>query len=432
MYLLLAHASQMTRNEQLLEHWLTSIRLIDAAHLTAALGFNKSPFQSNLSMTTSATADSTSEISDLVKFERSLRHYHLCYGYIAFVNTAVSLYICCMLLLGRPPLNPTGKLRWKKVTCAYFAITWVASPILMIFIQLPLTESRAMRDLMTGSTITVATNHLIVLGGLLNVIFSKKKKDEEAKQGVGEEVVRANETELGLETVYRLSTDSAFSKSIVSIEADSDNERSTENASLLSSFAKNTSAAQVQSMTESDEKGKSAPLEKKSAADSLIPLPDRDTQVSVLVSMLNLLPGYGLMFLPIYKLLSVILEHETVGAELQRQTKDILIFYSVWVMLFIGVCTIIIKRIRSLCKQDDTECAFTGEDEKKKRDALLRLGWKLAIVVFYLLVIMSTVWMQYLVIATIAKDPTGMSHLLQLENLSLAYALVPKLLIFAS
>lgn len=355
------------------------------------------------------TDNATAEVSDLIRFERSLQHYYLPYGYIAFVNTTVDLYICCMLLAKKPPLNPAGKLRWKKIICAYFAITWVVTPFIMVFIQSPRTDSRAMRDMMKGSTMTVATNHWMILVALLIVMFSKEK-DHKTEEGRDNEVVRTEEIQCGPETLCRLSMNLEPSTSTDEVtEAISSLGNHTEKESLLAEFSRNSSSTRLQQIEDTVEEVASVSPQNESTADTLISILDQNTQISLSICLLSFLPGYCLMFLPICELLYAILKHETADDELQRHTKEILIFHG---------------------KTGHTEIENL-EEKRKKRRVLLKLEWKLGTVAFYLLVGISSVWMQYLLIATIARDPTGISHLLQFENLSLTYALLPKLLLFA-
>ncbi|KAG7046695.1 hypothetical protein JMJ77_0014919 [Colletotrichum scovillei] len=335
-----------------------------------------------------------------------------------------------MLLAKKSPLNPARKLRWKKIICAYFAITWVATPFLMVFIQLPRTDSRAMRDLMKGSTMTVVINHWMIFVALLILFFSKEKNNE-TEEGSETEVVRDEEIERGPEAFCRLPVNAEPSTSIDAVtEVDYNFNDHTEKATLLSEFIRDSSPTQIEPNEDSEGSGISVTPPKEAAADTLISLLDRNTQVSLSICLLGFLPGYFLMFLPICELLYNILERETASNDLQRYTMDILIFHGVLLVAFFGICIIIINKTRSLGCTGDAEIEDIEETEKKRR-VLLRLGCKLAIVAFYLLVGKSSVWMQYLVVAAIARDPTGISHLLQIENLSLVYVLLPKLLIFA-
>ncbi|KXH26560.1 hypothetical protein CSIM01_02861 [Colletotrichum simmondsii] len=264
------------------------------------------------------TANATAELSNLTKFEESLQYYYLPFGCIAFVNTAIDLYICCMLLAKKSPLNPARKLRWKKITCAYFAITWVATPFLMVFIQSPRTDSGVMRDLMKGSTMTVAINHWMIFVALLILLFSKEK-DLENEERSENEVVRDEEIERGPEALCRLSVNVEPSTSIDAVmEADSNFKNPTEKASLLSDFIRDSSPTQIQPTEDSDGGGTSVTPPKESAADTLISLLDRNTQVSLSICLLSFLPGYCLMFLPICELLYTILERKTADNELQR------------------------------------------------------------------------------------------------------------------
>ncbi|KXH56616.1 hypothetical protein CNYM01_10719 [Colletotrichum nymphaeae SA-01] len=224
------------------------------------------------------TANRTAEVSDLTKFEGSLKHYYLPFGYIAFVNTAIDLYICCMLLVEKSPLNPARRLQWKKIICAYFAITWVATPFLMVFIQLPRTDSRAMRDLMKGSTMTVVINHWMIFVALLILFFSKEKNNE-TMEGSEAEVVRDEIIERGPEALCRLSVNAEPSTSIDAVtEVDYNFEDHTEKATLLSEFIRDSSPTQIEPNKDSEGSGISVTPPKESAADTLISLLDHSTQ----------------------------------------------------------------------------------------------------------------------------------------------------------
>ncbi|KAK7434891.1 hypothetical protein Landi51_13280 [Colletotrichum acutatum] len=242
------------------------------------------------------------------------------------------------------------------------------------------------------------------------------------------------EIERDPEILCRLSTIPEPSTSTDAItEADSEAENQPEKASLLANFSRNSSSTQLQSVEDTREEVASVSLRKELAADTSKSLLDHNTQVSLSIWLLSFLPGYCLMFIPICDLIFAILKHKAAGDELQRHTKDILIFHSVLLVVFFGICVIVINRTRSRSLEGPghTEMENFEEEKKKKGNTPLELGWKLAVVAFYPLLAMSSVWMQYLVIATIARDPTGISHLLQFKNLSLAYALLPKLLVFA-
>lgn len=280
---------------------------------------------------------------------------------------------------------------------------------------------------------TVVINHWMIFVALLILLFPQEK-DNETMEGSETEVVRGEKIERGPEALCRLSVNAEPPTSIDAVtEADSNFENEPEKASLLSEFIRDSSPTQIEPNEDSEDSegsGISVTPPKESAADTLISLLDRNTQVSLSICLLSFLPGYCLMFLPICELLYTILKREIADNELQRHIMDILIFHRVILVAFFGICIIVINRTRSLGKTDHAEIGDL-EETKRKRRVLLRLGCKLAIVALYLLVGISSVWLQYLVVAAIARDPTGISHLLQFENLSLVYALLPKLLIFA-
>lgn len=369
-------------------------------------------------------ANATEAVEYLHFIEEDLKHYFIPYGTIAWVDNALNLYIWASLTGGKVPLKSSKTIKFNKLVAMYFAITWVLLPIAFTAVQFNHIKTKEIQYTIVGHIMATFLTHFVGLATMkarATQPGGNDKKVEGADMEANNEIA-LQEAHQKEETHMRRSMDSVtstFSSTAVSVVVDTSEEK----GFLDDDFNKIPSARNEETNRTNEESCGESHVSKTSMGIT-------DCLVLAFV-FLGLSPGYVMMFSSMVQIANIVAKLEG-NEKISRKQQDMREAFVLPAALFLIVVSLLLMSLVATYiperNQDRKEIIEEEEISKKapKSDKVFGILW-----IFGTAVGVSSLWNQFMVIATVARDTHGIAHLGQLENLRLVYIILPKLCLLA-
>ncbi|WYZ43121.1 hypothetical protein EsH8_VI_000820 [Colletotrichum jinshuiense] len=358
----------------------------------------------------------------LLSIETDLGRFFLPYGTVAWINNVIAFWIWASLLTGRAPLNPRRRIKHTTLVNLW-GVTWLILLAVAAIIKVPHLETPGLKTITIGHVIAAVIVHGSVLWTM-----NKDKADEKTKKiekGPNNEGWKATEGATGTTAEENKAPNRPSTESVRSTSSTSTVVSASEKTGFLDTFAtKITGIKAAEAMKFNGDEDNETPKKEET---------DAQACRGLLVGLLCLSPGHVVMFCGVVQIgKSILTNRRMQDVRQQREVRDVFILFAVLFGLTViaAIIGLIATNSNGAAHSEDEESV--DAKEKKTKQAAEMQKSKLAILfgMGFVAGILS-LWCQYYILAAAAKDTHGTAHLGQVENLSLVYIILSKLMLFA-